>query len=517
MPFTQGHALVIGVGTHQFAANADVPITKADAAAVAAILGDTDACGYPSTQVNFIHDEGATKAGILTALDTLAQRAGEKDTVFLFYAGHGALGTQSNYYLVSHDARIEGKRVVEGSGVSEAELLAKLRAIKAQRMVLIFNACHSGNISPSLDLAPTLSTSNPSEEAAAALLGTGQGRIIITACGEEQFSYIGKGQLTIFTQALVDGLRGKGVANHNGFISAFNLYESIHEKVTTTVQTALHQTQEPELTVLKGKGSFAVALYKGASTLGAFDEDEALPQGLPVREVRPEKSARLFQQHIAQSGGVNFGQGNQIKIDGDVFGGDVVGPNIDARKSQGFIYEPQGPVEQQFGDRVNTGGGTYIRGNVNTGGDFVGRDKTVRGDVVHGDKIGGDKVTGDKITVGNISGNSGIAIGRGGQAHVNTTPPALALTRVEFAQLIQEARASLATVKLPENEQAEVQQNLTNLETHLAQPEPKLASIKRWLNNIKGILEEVAGVGTAATALSTLLQRAIDLAQQVFR
>lgn len=499
MSFTQGHALVIGVGTHQFAAQADVPITKADAAAVAAILCDPNACGYPPTQVKFIHDEGATKAGILTALDALAQHVGEKDTVFLFYAGHGALGTQSNYYLVSHDAQIKDNRVVEGTGVSEAELLAKLHAIKAQRMVLCFNACHAGHISPTLALEPpTLAASNPAADIAAALLGTGEGRIILTACREEQVSYIGKGQLTIFTQALVDGLRGKGVANRKGFISIFNLYEYLHDTVKETVETTLQHRQEPELTVLKGVGAFAVALYKGASTLGEFDEDEPLPQGLPVHEMRPEKSARLFQQHIEQTGGVNFGQGNNIKIDGDIFGGDQ--------------------VEQRVTKRVNTGGGAYVGGNVNTGGgDFVGRDKTIRGDVVYGDKVGGDKVTGDKVTVGNISGSSGIAIGRGGQVNVNTTQAKRSLAQAEFVRLLQEVRTTLATVQLSESEQAEVQHNLTNLESHLAQSEPKLAAIQRWLTNIKGIVEEAADAGSAATMLVRLIQRAVDFAQQRFR
>lgn len=44
----------------------------------------------------------------------------------------------------------------------------------------------------------------------------------------------------------------------------------------------------------------------------------------------------------------------------------------------------------------------------------------VQGDYVHGDKTGGDKVSGDKISVGDISGSSGVAIGRGAQAKVNT-------------------------------------------------------------------------------------------------
>jgi hypothetical protein len=76
--------------------------------------------------------------------------------------------------------------------------------------------------------------------------------------------------------------------------------------------------------------------------------------------------------------------------------------------------------EQQYGDSVagdkreiQTGGGTYVAGGVNTGGgDFVGRDQVVHGDRVHGSKVGGDQ-----ITTGNISGQ-GTAIGRGARVDV---------------------------------------------------------------------------------------------------
>jgi len=513
MSFAQGHALVIGVGTHQFAPKANVPITKADAAAVAAILCDPSTCGYPATQVKFIHDAGATKAGILAELDALAQRAGEKDTVFLFYAGHGALGTDGNYYFVSHDAQLQGNRVVAKTGVSEGELLAKLRALKAQRVLMIFNACFSGNLSqsldPALDLEPeALAASNLAEETAAALLGTGQGRIIITACGEAQKSYFfASDPNTIFTQALLAGLRGKGVSNSGGFISAFSLYEHVYATVNEFAQEKLQTKQEPELTVLKGVGPFAVALYKGAVSLGDFDDSEPVPQSMAVREVRPEKSTRIFNQRVHQSGGLNFGQGNEIKIDGDVFGGDkVAGPKIDARGAQGFVYGATGPVTQHYGSQIDTGGGTYVGGGVNTGsGDFVGRDKTV-----HGDKVGGDK-----ISVGDISGNSGIAIGRDAQAHVNTS--AAGITPEQFSALIKQLRAALATAQLDSDERAAVQQDLDNVEAQLVKSEPKLSLIKRGLNNVKDVIEAATGIGTITLTLSSLVQRAIEMAEQTFK
>lgn len=371
MPFSQGHALLIGVGTHQHCPTLNVPITVADAQAVAAVLQDAGAAGYPAGQVKLISKEGATKFGILAALDDLAARATAGQTAFVFFCGHGALGTDGNYYLVSHDVQVGGNRVVAGTAVSEAELLQKLKAIPAERVLMVFNACHSGNISPSLGTEDSaLATSNPSEDTAAALLGTGKGRIIVTACGEQQLSYIGKGQLTLFTQALVDGLRGKGVANSRGFISAFSLYTYIYETVTENVQALYNKAQQPELTVLRGVGPFAVALYKGASSLGGEFGGEPLPEGMAAREVSPEKSARRLAQ------------------------------------------------------RINTGGGAYVAGDVNTGGgDFVGRDKIVHGDEVHGDKVTGDKVTGDKVNgvkIGNVDGGiHGSVISGGNVGNVN--------------------------------------------------------------------------------------------------
>ncbi len=321
MPFPQGHALLIGVGTHQHHPQLDVPITVTDAEAVANVLQSTNHCGYPAEQVQLIARDGATKANILAALDDLAQRTTASDTAFFFYCGHGALGSDGNYYLVSYDAQVQNGRVVTGTGVSEAELLQKLRAIDAERVLMIFNACHSGNISPTLEIEPAaLTASNPTGDTSAALLGTGKGRIIIVACHEEQVSYIGNGRLTLFTQALIDGLSGRGVRNSNGYISAYSLYEYIFETVSEHISSTYNTVQEPELTVLRGVGPFAVALYRGASTLGDFASDEALPEGMAVRTVTPQQSVRRLQQRI----NINTYIGGNVTTQADFGGHDTI-------------------------------------------------------------------------------------------------------------------------------------------------------------------------------------------------
>jgi hypothetical protein len=49
--FQQGYAILIGVGSHKFIPPLDVPISVADAQAVADVLRDPNYCGYPAEQV----------------------------------------------------------------------------------------------------------------------------------------------------------------------------------------------------------------------------------------------------------------------------------------------------------------------------------------------------------------------------------------------------------------------------------------------------------------------------------
>lgn len=356
--FSQGHALLIGVGTYQHMADVNVPITVKDAQALHQVLGDTTLCGYPANQVKLLHDEETTRTGLMAALDNLAAATKAESTVVFYYAGHGEYGTDGNYYLSTYDSQRQGAQIVAGTGLSEAELIAKLRAIKAKRLLLIFNACHAGAISPNLSIAPPTSLGNtaPPEEALDAILSTGEGRIIMTACRPQQKSWVGNGQLTLFTQALVEGLRGQGyVANSSGYISAFGLYEHLYATVKERAAD-LGRQQEPEFTVLRGVGPFPIAIFKGATSLGAFDPQEPLPADTAVRTVAPERSQRLLKRYIAQT----------TTTVGDR------GVNITGNVSHSAIITGDGNSVRH----INTGSGTYVERDVNIdGGDFVGRDK----------------------------------------------------------------------------------------------------------------------------------------------
>jgi uncharacterized caspase-like protein len=365
MPFSNGHALLIGVGSYQHTPRLNVPITVADAQAVAQVLRDPRFCGYPEAQVTLLHDAQATSAGILAALDQVAEQAGLQDTVMLFYSGHGDFGDDGEYHLTSYETRVADGKVVAGTGLSQKVLLEKLRGLRAQRTLLVFNACHSGAVVPALgatDAPPP--GQNPPDELTNALLATGTGRIIISASRAAQLSYIGPGKLTLFTQALVGGLLGQGVEGRNGYISAFDLYTYVYTAVSEKVRRDFGAAQEPELTVLKNVGPFAVALYRGATALGAVDEQAAPPAGTATRAVSAEESRRALERIVS------VGQG--VAVGGDVSGGAVVGRDqVNAQGSQGFINRVSGSVNQNSGTQqnINSGGGTVISTD---GGDYAG-------------------------------------------------------------------------------------------------------------------------------------------------
>lgn len=483
--FLNGHALLIGIGSYQNSPSYHVPATAVDAQAVARIVKDTQYCGYPADQVAVLHDERATRAGILAALDQLAQTR-EDDTVMLFYSGHGEYDAGGNYTLTTYDTRWQAGRVVPGSAISQAELLTKLRAIPAARVLLLFNACHAGMLSPTLGAAPPTGQPLP-QQTASALLSTGSGRIVITACREQQYAFIGPGPQTLFAQALVEGLRGGGeVYNRAGYISAFDLYTHLYDALKEAVQrdvpqatrTAYGGTQEPELTILKGVGPFAVALYRGATTLGNFPADHAPADNTAVRTVEPTRSQRALQHIVAtvtvqgdnqgQAVGVNYGTMTQTRQD--------IHNEAPNQGAQGMFH---GPVTFQQQHSTSNQQGQRVQGDqYNAAHDLIQSGDNVRGDTISSD-----------ITTRNVAG-SGIAIGHKteaqGQVQPGGDPDALARA---FAQIY---RAITARAPDADVDKDEITRTVQAIEQEAQQGdranEKKLA---RWLHQLAEMAEDI--------------------------
>ena len=297
----------------------------------------------------------------------------------------------------------EGK-VINQSGVRQDELLKKIKAIPARRMLLVFNACHSGAVSPGVLGDEEETGQSVLQDVAGALLSAGEGRIIMTACREEQKSYYERGDntpMTIFTQKLVAGLNGQDIQARKGTIGVF-------DTVCGTVYSKYKLTQEPELTVCKGVGVMAVALYPGQAQQGELGaEDRPGDLGRAVHELDAEQSRQLYEKVI----NLQIGQiGNTTNIGRDQF---------NLPNAVGTVINSQAPIHQYFGDTVH-----------------------------------GNKVRGDNINVGNIS-STGVAIGRDVHANVSTGAPRLyfdmpasgAPLRLTLQEALNEVRAAEAQAR----------------------------------------------------------------------
>jgi hypothetical protein len=335
--FTHGHALLIGVGEYadeQWRA----PITAADAEALAAALRDPAVAAYPADQVTLLRDAAADRAGILRALAQFAARVGPDDPALIFFCGHGAPGTDEQYHFASQDSVFQSGRIQAGSGISEQELYTALRAMRSNKLLVLINACFSGNIGATLgtQTETTAALGSPTPDATSdLLLASGAGRVVLTASRQSQYSYfLHTRELTFFSDALIQGLRGQAATTAD-FIGIFELYRYLYEEVRRAA-AAIGREQEPVLNIVQGVGPFPVA-RKPAAAAELGSPPGTPPPGTAVR-ARP---AELIQQLADQAIAVRTGDNSPVNIDqrgsvnvsgrsesGNVTIGDVAGGSI---------------------------------------------------------------------------------------------------------------------------------------------------------------------------------------------
>ena len=183
--FTQGHAIVIGVG-------ADLPNTIDDATGIGNILKDVSRCAYPPQRVQLLTGESATRGHILQALDQLAETVTEEATAVIYFSGHGYRAQTSigeAYYLMPFGYDLNS---LYETAVSGDELAEKLQAIPARRLLLLLDCCHAGGLDGAKAVGLSL-TKAPLPPQAEMLFTQGSGRVAIASSRADELSFAGKG------------------------------------------------------------------------------------------------------------------------------------------------------------------------------------------------------------------------------------------------------------------------------------------------------------------------------------
>jgi WD40 repeat protein/uncharacterized caspase-like protein len=167
----KGTAYIIAVGVNEYEnSQYNLKYAKADAQS----FGDemrrrqTQLAGFERVEVIQLLDQDATKANVLAAIKRLAgetgppslkagpldalKRAEPEDTVVIYFAGHGTAQAQ-RFYLIPHDLGYTGERTklteqglktMLAHSISDIELEAAVEGLDAGHLLLIIDACNSG-------------------------------------------------------------------------------------------------------------------------------------------------------------------------------------------------------------------------------------------------------------------------------------------------------------------------------------------------------------------------------------
>jgi WD40 repeat protein/uncharacterized caspase-like protein len=166
-----GTAYIIAVGVNEYA---NPQYNLKYAVADAQSFGDevrhrlSQVAEFERVEVVPLINESATKANILAALQRLAgapgppslkvdpldqlKRAQPEDTVIIYFAGHGTAQAQ-RFYLIPHDLGYTGERTrlneqglqtILAHSISDTELEESVERLDAGHLLLIIDACNSG-------------------------------------------------------------------------------------------------------------------------------------------------------------------------------------------------------------------------------------------------------------------------------------------------------------------------------------------------------------------------------------
>jgi hypothetical protein len=210
-----------------------------------------DYVGVPSSNIFFLTDQNATKANIQRLLGTkLKRKASREDTVFIFYAGHGAVETDPanpdgdgfEKYLLPYDADLND---LYTTSISMDEVRKIFQRILAERLIFIADTCYSG-ASGGRTILASKTRANLSDKFFERI-SKGKGRVIISSCSANEISKEDDSlQHGIFSYFLLEGLKGQADQDGDGVITVSELFSYISRKVPEASAQDQHPVRKGE-------------------------------------------------------------------------------------------------------------------------------------------------------------------------------------------------------------------------------------------------------------------------------
>jgi len=199
------------------------------------------------------------KVAIQKKLEDIAQMATAEDILVIFFAGHGVMqsGQKSFYLLTAEATGFEMNGVEKDVAISTDELNTWMQNIKANKQLLILDACNSGQAVENLQNLVIKRDVPADQVRALENLKDRNGTFILSASASGQSAYetsqFGQGLLTY---SLLSGIKNQDGLTENKYIDVTRWFNTASDNVKALAKE-IGGRQEPQII---GNASFDVGL-----------------------------------------------------------------------------------------------------------------------------------------------------------------------------------------------------------------------------------------------------------------
>ena len=203
------HLIVVGINQYQNK-TMSLNYALADATSFKEELEKDVKSVIGNVKTYFVTDNAASKKGITDAFKEVQQNAKPQDVFIFYYAGHGVIGKDKEFYLVPEDVSdlSNVQTELEQKGIPSKLLQQYAIDIQAQKQLFILDACQSAGA------FETLMSNDGNQQKSLAVVARSTGTHWMAASGAQQFanefSALGHGA---FTYVLLQALKGEAASN----------------------------------------------------------------------------------------------------------------------------------------------------------------------------------------------------------------------------------------------------------------------------------------------------------------
>jgi WD40 repeat protein/uncharacterized caspase-like protein len=263
---------VLAVGVNDYWDGAlRLNFARADASSLGEGLKQAGGKLYQQVTVRTVLDGDVTAGKLDSVFAELSQKVRPQDVFVFFLAGHGKT-VDARFYFLPQDFRYAGEDSIVGKGIGQDQLQSWVSRIKAQKSVLLFDACQSGSL-----IGERIAMRGIEEKAAIDRMTRAMGRTILTATTDDKPAFEGYHGHGVFTYTLLAGL-DEADSDGNGVVDVTELAQYVDRRLPDLTYDVFKTRQVPQMSIVGSN----FPLASRASLLSA-DSGQAAPAEIPTR------------------------------------------------------------------------------------------------------------------------------------------------------------------------------------------------------------------------------------------